>query len=139
MISKKKIVDYFNYYNIATRWKDVDSFGHINNSVYLTYIEDARMELFNKWKLNNSTKSLIVASIKIDYISQINHPSSLIVGQRISKIGNKSFNIESAIFNKNKDQASVLSNVTCVCYNYNLNKTVMVFDVIKNDFQRNNL
>ncbi len=88
----------------------------------------------NKQSFDIKILSKEIPSIKIDYISQINHPTDLIIGQRISRIGNKSFNIESAIFNKNKEKASVLSNVTCVCYNYNIKKTVMVYDVIKNDF-----
>ena len=24
------------------RWRDVDSYGHVNNAVYLTYLEEAR-------------------------------------------------------------------------------------------------
>jgi acyl-CoA thioester hydrolase len=27
---------------VATRWNDMDAYGHINNAVYLTYLEEAR-------------------------------------------------------------------------------------------------
>jgi acyl-CoA thioester hydrolase len=27
---------------VATRWRDMDAYGHINNAVYLTYLEEAR-------------------------------------------------------------------------------------------------
>lgn len=27
---------------VATRWSDMDAYGHINNAVYLTYLEEAR-------------------------------------------------------------------------------------------------
>ena len=27
---------------IAIRWRDVDNYGHVNNAVYLTYLEEAR-------------------------------------------------------------------------------------------------
>ena len=33
-------------------------FTHTNNSTFLTYIEDARISLFNRWKLNNKEKVL---------------------------------------------------------------------------------
>ena len=36
----------------------------------------------------------------IDYLNQLKHPCDMVIGQRISRIGNKSFDIESVIFNK---------------------------------------
>ena len=68
------------HYEINTRWKDMDSFGHINNAVYLTYIENARVNLFNRWNIAHPEKSIILASIKIDFIKEIKHPTSLIIG-----------------------------------------------------------
>ena len=90
-MSVEKITDYPHHYELKTRWRDIDSFGHVNNAVYLTYIEDARILFFRRWKITKMKKSLIVASIKIDYLQQIDHPSDLIVGQKISRIGNSSF------------------------------------------------
>jgi acyl-CoA thioester hydrolase len=31
---------------IEIRWRDMDGFGHVNNAVYLTYLEEARDELY---------------------------------------------------------------------------------------------
>ena len=28
--------------SVATRWSDMDAYGHVNNAVYLTYLEEAR-------------------------------------------------------------------------------------------------
>ena len=69
------------HHPVNTRWKDLDAFRHINNASFLSYIEDARIVLLKRWNINYSEKSLIVASVKIDYLKQVNHPSSLIVGQ----------------------------------------------------------
>jgi hypothetical protein len=33
---------------IAIRWCDMDAFGHVNNSVYFSYFEVARIEWWNK-------------------------------------------------------------------------------------------
>ena len=83
--------DYPFHHEVQTRWKDIDSFGHVNNANFLTFIEDARLTLFKRWKINGQQKSLIVAAIKIDYLNQLTHPSTLMIGQRISRLGNKSF------------------------------------------------
>ena len=42
--------DYPFHHEIRTRWKDMDSFGHVNNANYVTYIEDARITLFKRWR-----------------------------------------------------------------------------------------
>jgi acyl-CoA thioester hydrolase len=130
----EKITDYPHHYELKTRWKDIDSFGHVNNAVFLTYIEDARITFFYRWNIIEMKKSLIVASIKIDYLQQIDHPSNLIVGQKISRIGNSSFDIQSTIFIKDDPKPAANAVVTCVCFDYEQNKPVPVYDEIKADF-----
>ena len=129
------ITDYPQHYELKTRWKDIDSFGHVNNAVFLTYIEDARIMYFKRWNVTEKKRSLIVASIKIDYLRQIEHPSDLIVGQKISRIGNSSFDIQSAIFLNNDPKPAASSVVSCVCFDYQQSKSVPVYDEIKADFQ----
>ena len=133
----KSLEDFLFHHNIQTRWKDMDSFGHINNAVYLTYIEDARTTLFKRWNLNSQNKSVIVASLKIDYFTQIKHPSKLIIGSKISRIGNSSFDIQSAIFIDGLKKPAALSLVICVCYDYENGQSVTVYDKIRNDFFSN--
>ena len=133
----KSLEDFLFHHNIQTRWKDMDSFGHINNAVYLTYIEDARTTLFKRWNLNSQNKSVIVASLKIDYFTQIKHPSKLIIGSKISRIGNSSFDIQSAIFIDGLKKPAALSLVICVCYDYENGQSVTVYDEIRNDLLSN--
>ena len=133
----ESLEDFLFHHNIQTRWKDMDSFGHINNAVYLTYIEDARTTLFKRWNLKSQNKSIIVASLKIDYFTQIKHPSKLIIGSKISRIGNSSFDIQSAIFIDGLKKPAALSLVICVCYDYENGQSVTVYDKIRNDFFSN--
>ena len=133
-MSVQSITDYSQHYEFKTRWKDIDSFGHVNNAVFLTYIEDARIMYFKRWNVTEKKRSLIVASIKIDYLRQIEHPSDLIVGQKISRIGNSSFDIQSALFIKGQSKPAARSVVISVCFDYEENKSVPVYDEIKTDF-----
>ena len=125
------------HYELQTRWKDMDTFGHVNNAVFLSYIEDARITFFKRWNLSDEKRSIIMASAKIDYLRQIDHPSKLIVGERISCIGRKSFEIESAVFIKDEIDAVATSVVTCVCYDYTQNESVLVYPEIVADFKQN--
>ena len=131
-----QIEDFQFQHPINTRWKDLDAFRHINNAVFLSYIEDARIVLLRRWNINYAEKSLIVASVKIDYLKQVIHPSSLIIGQRVSRIGNKSFDIQSAIFNEKDIEPVCFSTITSVAFDFTKNQTVKVFEEIIDDYQK---
>ena len=76
---EENITNFKFQHSLKTRWKDSDAFRHINNAVYLSYIEDARLELLKRWKITQDGKSVIVASVKIDYYKQVIHPTELII------------------------------------------------------------
>ena len=136
MRKNRKLKDYPISKEIETRWRDLDAFGHVNNAVFATYIENARGTLFKKWNLpfNGTGQSLIVASITINYHQQLKHPSEIIVGQIISRIGNTSFDIESGLFtNANKDNPIATSKVVIVCFDFDKQKSVPVFKQIVDD------
>ena len=132
------LADYPFHYKLQTRWKDMDSFRHVNNAIFLTYIEDARVIFFKRWNLIDEKKSIIVASIKLDFFQQLNHPSELIVGQRISRLGTTSFDIDSAVFIKDKPDTVATSKVICVCFDYKENKSVSVYPEIISDSNAEN-
>jgi len=128
-----KLSDFPFHHELKTRWRDLDAFNHVNNATFLSYIEDARIIFFKRWGIDFEKKSLIVAAVKIDYINQLKHPSNIIIGQKVSRIGSKSFDIQSALF---KNETLICSSIiTSVCYDFVNNKTVSVYDEIKNDYK----
>ena len=130
-LKKIKINDFYFQHKIKTRFRDLDAFKHVNNATFLSYLEDSRILFFKRWGINFKEKSLIVASIKIDYINQVIHPSELIICQKISRIGNKSFDNFSVIFSEEKIVCA--ATITIVCYDFLSKKTVPVYDEIKKD------
>ena len=75
---KLSINDFYFTHRIVTRFRDMDTFNHINNAVFLSYAEDARILFFKRWNIDYKERSLIVASAKVDYIKQLNHPSEIV-------------------------------------------------------------
>ena len=47
------------------RFRDVDSFGHINNAVYSTYLEQARLDVLG------GLGSVILARVEIDFRAEL--------------------------------------------------------------------
>ena len=136
MKKNRKLKEYPLHVEIETRWRDLDAFGHVNNAVFATYIETARGTLFKKWNLpfDGKGQSLIVASITINYHQQLKHPSSIIIGQKITRIGNTSFDVESALFNKNNmEEAIATAKVIVVCFDFEKQKSIPVFKQIIED------
>ena len=131
------LASYPMHVDLKTRWRDLDAFGHVNNAVFATYIETARGILFKKWDLpfTGKGKSLTVAALSINYLKQLKHPTSIIVGQRIIKIGNKSFDVESSIFKKGFHEDPIaVSKVTIVCFDFDKQKSVKVFKQIIEEY-----
>jgi acyl-CoA thioester hydrolase len=53
---------------IEIRWRDLDGFSHVNNSVYLTYLEEARDEFFTGL-LGDTVHRVVVRRVEIDFLS----------------------------------------------------------------------
>jgi acyl-CoA thioester hydrolase len=77
----------------TVRFRDVDAIGHVNNSVYFTYMEQARteywMHLFHLQEL--SQLSFIVAHAECDFKIPAKYLDELEVSIRTSSVGNSSF------------------------------------------------
>jgi acyl-CoA thioester hydrolase len=56
---------------IAIRWRDVDAYGHVNNAVYLTYLEEARDRLVESL-FGERAWDFVIARVAIDYRSELN-------------------------------------------------------------------
>ncbi len=126
----------FDYWTtIYTNWGDMDGLRHINHAAYLTYMETARLDLYlrigHKMERWDKINSSILASMKVNYIDQAVHPSTLEIGQRITRIGIKSYDILTAIFQKDSEKPILQANFILVSMNYKTGKTILVPDEIK--------
>jgi len=121
------------HHKTKTRWKDLDAFQHINNAVFLSYFEDARVALFDRWNLSPKGKSIIVASAKVNYYKQLIHPTEFIIGQKVSRLGNTSFDIQSTLFDLSENVISDAT-ITSVCFDFDQQKIQPVYELIKKDY-----
>lgn len=121
--------DFKTFFDMKTRWKDMDALGHINNATFLTYLESGRIELVKKWDFKKPP--FIQASTKIDYLRQLSHPASLQIGQKISRVGHKSFDILTGIFEEGEEKPVAQAVTTLVGFDYESQKTVSVPEVIR--------
>ncbi|MFT0212467.1 thioesterase family protein [Pseudomonas sp. F1_0610] len=82
------------------RFRDTDMQGHVNNSVYLTLFEQARIEvLFNQnQRLDKEGAVFVVAHISMDFLNELLWPNDIVIGSSITQFGRSSMHLTQAIF-----------------------------------------
>jgi acyl-CoA thioester hydrolase len=86
---------YLFVYRDTVRFSDLDGMGHVNNAVFLTYMESARLAFLSSLGAGeNPQQSLILARVEVDFRSPIAFGEDVEVGVRTSRVGKKSFELE---------------------------------------------
>jgi acyl-CoA thioester hydrolase len=57
-------------HKVSVRWRDTDALGHVNNAVYLTYLEEAR-DAFYQRTLGDPI--YVVVRLEIDFRAEVRH------------------------------------------------------------------
>jgi acyl-CoA thioester hydrolase len=82
----------------TARFRDLDPMGHVNNAVYLTWIENARIEFLRSLtafdKPDTGGMTMILARVEVDFRAPLGFGDEVEVGVRVSRFGNKSFDLE---------------------------------------------
>jgi acyl-CoA thioester hydrolase len=80
----------------TVRFSDLDGMGHVNNAVFLTYLEQARLAWFSSYGEDESMPltDIILARTEIDFRSPLVFAETVSVGVRPSRLGSKSFELE---------------------------------------------
>jgi acyl-CoA thioester hydrolase len=78
------------------RFRDLDPMGHVNNAVFLTYLEQARIAFFEQHGLSVALDdmNLIVARVEIDFRAPVRLGQEVEVTIRATRFGTKSFDFE---------------------------------------------
>jgi acyl-CoA thioester hydrolase len=78
---------------IEIRWRDVDAYGHVNNAVYLNYLEEARDEWVQEvlGRVSGSTWDFVLARVAIDFKAELTQEDgAVIVTCALDRIGRSS-------------------------------------------------
>ncbi len=105
---------------LKPRFRDTDAMGHINNAVYVTYIEVARQEYWRAFQNDDNYKVVpfILARVEIDFRSEALMHEMLELCIRCSFIGGKSFGFEYAIREMKTQRLVVAAKSVQVFYDY---------------------
>jgi acyl-CoA thioester hydrolase len=113
----------FKYYiPVQIRYGDLDPQWHVNNSRFLTFIEQARFSYLVSLGLFDGKSyldfELIVADVHIAFLAPIKLEQKVRVGARVSRIGNKSLTFEYQMEDENADKVLAKAETVMVAYDY---------------------
>ena len=82
------------------RFRDIDAMGHVNNAVFLSYFEQARIHFFRqlvgeRWDWRS--KGILVARNEINYRKPVHLHDAIHIHVGVEHIGNKSFTLNYAV------------------------------------------
>ena len=115
---------------LEVRLGDLDPFGHVNNAVIATYVEQGRV-LYLRDVLGTGVDPVsmpfILAMLKIDYLSQVMFSDAVEVGSRVDWIGRTSIGMSHLLVNQDGRQLA-RSDAVLVAFDYSIEKPMPVPD-----------
>jgi acyl-CoA thioester hydrolase len=87
---------------MSVRWGDMDAFNHVNNTVYATYVEEARLHWFRSIEggYMDEQSAPILAAQHLNYRVPIEWPEEVSVSLRTSRVGNSSVTLSFKIVSR---------------------------------------
>lgn len=121
------------------RWSDMDEMRHVNNAVYLTYFEQARVYYFHETcQWNWKEIGAILANAHVEYLKPVVFPNPTYVYVRTSRIGTKSFETRYMITSvvNGVEELTTTGYTTMVLFDYKTNQSVVVPDHLREKFRQ---
>lgn len=97
---------------IQIRFNDIDSLGHVNNTVYFSYFDLGKTSYFNQVATNppvDGRATLVAANVNCDFIEPTRIDEKITVSTQVESIGHKSFKMLHAIENTETGK------IKCLC------------------------
>ncbi|MEU3753085.1 thioesterase family protein [Streptomyces olivoreticuli] len=106
-------------YSCPLRWSDMDAFGHVNNVVFIRYLEEARIDFMFRLAPGEGSASFtggsVVARHEIDYLRPLVHRHAPVTVETwVTKLGAASLTVAYEV----KDEDRVYAKATTVVVPY---------------------
>jgi acyl-CoA thioester hydrolase len=131
------ITNYPSETQIQVSFRDLDALGHVNNAVFFTYLEAARIQYITQFLekgLPNRFDLLDIPIILVEatctYKSQALFGEKLTVGVGVSRFGNKSFDLVYKIIGEDGRLVATAKTIQ-VMYNYDTSSAFPIPEEIK--------
>jgi len=105
---------------LPVQWGDMDAAKHVNNTIYLRWIESARIEMFQKMQKGEFEFKKIVPILAwqdCKYIFPITFPDSVVIKLDIIELLEDRVLCEGKIYSKRNERIAAISKSLLMAYN----------------------
>lgn len=102
--------DFRHFSRVTIRFSDQDSLGHVNNAVYVTWLEAGRVEFIEQFLPPGGPVDMVLVHMELDFLRETRFPGEVLIGGRLTRIGNTSIDSEWAVFRDD----TCLARASCV-------------------------
>ena len=94
-MKEKQLQDFPLHATDKIRYSDTDRQGHVNNAVFVTFLETGRVNIIYNpdFPILAEGASFVIASLQLNFLREIHWPGQVDIGTGISKIGNSSIRL----------------------------------------------
>ncbi|UQN07337.1 thioesterase family protein [Deinococcus sp. QL22] len=82
---------------IQMRYGDIDTMGHLNNAVYVQYLETSRILLMRDLGVPDDEDRSVIARLELDYQREIRLGQDVFVETLVERLGNTSWTLLSRV------------------------------------------
>ena len=109
-------------------FSDCDMLQHVNNVAYIRWCETVRTEYFARVMRSDITsdRGMIQANINFTYERQIGYRELIVIGVRISRMGNKSLDYTYEIWSETHAWRAAYGSTTVVAYDFVAQRTIEI-------------
>jgi acyl-CoA thioester hydrolase len=123
---------------VEIRWRDMDAFKHVNNAVYLTYLEETRdawfLEVLGNGLLLND---FVLARCAVDYRSPLTQDDGEVdVEVRCTRIGTSSVTMAERVFSAHDGRLAAEAESVVVHTHPKTGRSRPLTDEIRTAFER---
>jgi acyl-CoA thioester hydrolase len=106
------------------RFRDLDAMGHVNNAVFATYVEQARIEYLRSLGVLDGPlyMGMILARLELDFVAPAMPEGEIEIGVRAVRSGKKSFELEYELVQQGRPVARATT--VLVAYDYEQARSV---------------
>jgi acyl-CoA thioester hydrolase len=108
------------------RWGDMDAYGHVNNTIYFRYMEQARVEWITSlgYQVAPGQESMLMMNGFCNFYKQLSYPGDLILKTSIGAIGRTSMDVYTSMaLTTAPDEEVAIGGATMVWVDLTTNKS----------------
>lgn len=117
---------FFHWTKINVRFRDLDPLNHVNNAVFNSYFEEARIRFIQDVpEFKNSMASgysFVLVHIEVDYIKPVLFEDRLLAGTSVASYGNSSIEGFQAIYSEENKELKAAAKTVGVWFDLKKNR-----------------